>query len=140
MAGWWEIEGAGILVRTVVPGEFRSGTAALKMTRGVAADNTHVYNAFVIVPGRTYRYNIWTRSEAVGGVEGKWCIYDWINGAYITVPPGLHGTGVTGPIYTLITGTFVAPVGCTLAGIYLWCPTVVGKIVWFDDISVKEVF
>jgi hypothetical protein len=139
LAGWYEIEGAGTLIRTVAAGEFHSGSAALKMTTGIAAPNTHVYDAFVVVPGGTYRYEIWVRSEAVGGVEGRWCIYDWINWAYITVPAGLHGTGVTDSAWTLITGTFVAPAGCTLAGVYLYCPLTIGKIVWFDDVSVKQV-
>lgn len=140
LASWWEIEGAGMLTQTIIPGEFRSGAAALKMLTGIAAPNTHVYNWVPVVPGKSYRYEIWVRSEAVGGVEGRWCLYDWINWAYITVPPGLHGTGVTGPTWSLITGTFVAPAGCTLMGVYLYCPLTIGKIVWFDDISMKEIW
>lgn len=131
---WSSIIAAGAMSQTLVAGEFHSGLAAVKMTTGVGA-NTQVFSSFPVVPGTTYSYRIWTRSETVGGAEGRWGFYDWINFAFITP---LIGTGVTNDTYTLISGIFVAPVGCTWAGTYLYCPLIVGKIVWFDDVSVQE--
>ncbi len=133
-ADWSSILGAGAMIQTLVAGEFRSGLAAVKMTTGVGA-NTHLYHSFPVVPGTTYFYQIWTRSETIGGVEGRYGIYDWINFAFI-VP--LVGTGVTNDTYMQISGLFVAPAGCTWAGFYLYCPLVVGKITWFDDVSAQE--
>lgn len=135
-ADWTSIEGAGTAVQTLVPGEVHSGTAALKLTTGVAAPNTELYDAFIVSPGAHYQYEFWVMTEAVGGTEGRYLIYDWTNFAWIVLTTG---TGVSPSVYTRIYGTFTAPPGCILAGFYCLCSLTIGDIVWFDDVSVRQI-
>ena len=126
---WNDFAGAGTIIDEVVL--FHSGAHAVRLTTG-AGTIPNVYQAFAVTPGITYGYSFWTRGD--GADEGQYRIYDVTNAADIVATTG---TGISGAVYTQVTGEVVAPAGCVSMRIYCYGSTnLAAAIAYFDDWSV----
>ncbi len=127
--GWSSTVGDGAITdeTTLIHG----GGHAAKITAG-ASHSTILYMDIIAVPGDTYNLSLWACGDGVHG--GRYYIYDVTHGFAIL----LSGTSDVGTSYVHATGSCVAPAGCVSIRVLLECPTTVGGIGYFDDISLLD--
>lgn len=128
---WGESAGDGAISRTTTAGEFRSGTAAAKLTAGASA-NAYLAQNVSVVPGGSYALGIWSRGD--GSNAGRYYVADMTNSAVIKA---LTSTGQTAAAYGETTYNFTSPAGCVTALIQVRCPTANTGIAYFDDLSLR---
>ena len=129
-ANWNDTIGDGAIDNEVVI--VHEGTDAAKLTAGVLR-NTYTNQSFVGVPDTRYRFRFWTRGDGVH--DGRYAVYDSVNGAYI-VP--ITATGVTGAAYAMVAVEFTAPAGSGSLNFYFRCPNTNTGITYFDACEVRR--
>jgi hypothetical protein len=129
---WTDSVGTGAIARTTTAGEFRSGTAAVKLTAGATKNTSTSQTTNYIEPEAQYTLSFWTRGD--GTNAGRYAVTDRTHSTLILA---YTATGVTGTDWVEVTHTFIAPAGCTRVQLSVRCPDVDGGFACFDDVSLR---
>jgi hypothetical protein len=131
-ANWTENAGSGTLQNdTLVK---HSGNDAARMTGGVTANDTYVYQDFSVTAGAAYRLSFWTYGDNIGGA-GQYRVYDVTGTADIIARTG---TGHSSPTWLQLSNDVIAPAGCATMRVYFYAPPTNTNWCVFDDISGKR--
>lgn len=128
---WEENRGDGMLNDEI--SVTHEGEHAAKVVAGSSAD-TYLKMQFSASAGTVYRVAFWTRGDGENG--GRYKIYNDTAGTDIIE---LEETKIRKAIYKEKSMRIVGPAGIAIMSIYLYCSTVDGTVVYYDDLSVTQI-
>lgn len=129
---WWtKVPDDGMIAQTGVASEFHEGSKAAKLIGGVLSpSNCRISQDNNTVPGTEYELSFWTRGDGVHA--GEFYMYDRVSSEDIIARVS---TGASSSVWTKVTNTFVAPVGCTSVRVMFYAPS--QGVAYFDDVSFR---
>lgn len=114
---------------------FHGGAHAAKLTSGATPiASPQLMGTIAVTPNGSYYFSFWTRGD--GTNSGRYSVRDATNDVSIVASSQTNNITTT---YQLVTLQFTAPATCSSVWIFLKAPNVTGGIVYFDDVSVKQI-
>lgn len=126
----------GTVSATSAPGEFHSGSGAVKLVSGTTDRSviTRFSQDCVTIPGKKYVLKLWAKGDGVN--MAHFFVYDRTTGLDITPQPvPLAGLSTE---WKQFTYAFTAQEGQTLVRSVFYAPYVIGGTVWYDDLYFGE--